>query len=80
MCCVSYLVQVYANSNMSRLVKESFMNIWILTSTMIENNYIKDTSPDRAYCKEVNLCKVPSQLYLRHDIERIFVTHVHINK
>ena len=80
MCCVSYLVQVYANSNMSRLVKESFMNIWILTSTMIENNYIKDTSLDRAYCKEVNLCKVPIQLYLRHGTERNCVNPLHIHE
>ena len=41
MCCVTYLVQVYVNSDMSQSTKESFMDIWILTSTVIEKDDIK---------------------------------------
>ena len=41
---VAYLVQVYVDSDMSWLEKESFMNIWILTSTMIEKHHIKYVS------------------------------------
>ena len=41
MCFVTYLVQVYVDLDMSLLVKVSFMNIWILISTMIEEYHIK---------------------------------------
>ena len=45
---------------MSRSMKENFTDIWILTSTMIKKDNIKDVAPDKEYCKEVKLYKVPS--------------------
>ena len=44
MCCVTYLVQEYVDSDMSQLVKLSFKNIWILTSSIIEKYHIKDVA------------------------------------
>ena len=80
MCCVTYLVQVYVDSDMSRSVKVSFMDIWILTSLVIEKDHIKDVSLGRAYCKAVNICKVPSQLCPTHGAERSCVTPIHIHE
>ena len=58
MCCVTYLVHVYLDLDMS--MKVSFTDIWILSSSMIEKDHIKDVAPDRAYYKEVNIYNVPS--------------------
>ena len=44
MCCVTYLVQDYVDSEMSQLVKVSFKDIWIYTSTVIEKDHIKDVT------------------------------------
>ena len=44
MCCVTYLVQEYVDSYMSDSVKVGFMDIWIMTSTMIDKDHIKDVS------------------------------------
>ena len=44
MCCVTYLVQEYVYSYMSQSVKVSFMDIWILTSIVIEKDHIKDVA------------------------------------
>ena len=74
--CVTYLVEVYVDPDMSWLVKEIFMGIWILTSTLIKKDHIKDVAPDRAYCKEVKLYKVPSQLYPRHGTDRSCATQL----
>ena len=41
MCYVTYLIQVYVDSDMSWSVKESFKDIWILTNTMIEKYHFK---------------------------------------
>ena len=66
MCFVTYLVQVYVDSYMSRLVKVSFTDIWIQTSTMIEKYHTKYVSPYGSYCKIVNIYRVPIQLYSRY--------------
>ena len=41
MCFVTYFVQEYVDLDMSQSMKESFMDIWILTSTVIEKDHIK---------------------------------------
>ena len=79
MWCVNYFVHVYVDSNMSQSLKESFTDIWILTSSMIEKDDIKDVSLDRAYCKAINIYKVPSYLYLRNGVERSCLNTVHIH-
>ena len=42
MCCVTYLILVYVDLDMHWSVKEIFMDIWILTSTVISKYHIKD--------------------------------------
>ena len=74
MCFVTCLVQVYVDPFMSRTMKLSFTDIWILTSLVIEKDHIKDVSLDRAYCKAINIYKVPSKLYPIQGAERSCVT------
>ena len=80
MCCVTYLIHEYVDSDMSRSVKVSFTDIWILTSSVIEKNHIKDVAPNRAYCKATKLYMVPSQLYSRHGARGSCVTPIHIHR
>ena len=65
---------------MSLLVNVNFIYIWILTSIVIEKDDIKNVDPYRAYCKEVKLYKVPSQLYPKLGAEGSCVTQVHIHR
>ena len=65
---------------MCRLVKVIFTDIWILTSSMIEKDHMKYVAPDRAYCKAINIYKVPSNLYPIHGAERSCVTPLHIQR
>ena len=51
MCFVTYLVQVYVDPDMSRLMKVSFTDICILTSIVIEKYHIKDIAPDKHIVK-----------------------------
>ena len=43
-CCFTYLVHVYVDSDMSQIMKVSFMDIWILTTTVIEKDRIKNVA------------------------------------
>ena len=44
MCCVTYLVQEYVDSDMPQSMKVGFMDIWIPTSIVIEKDHINDVS------------------------------------
>ena len=66
MCCTTYLVEVYVVSYMSWSVKESFTDIWILTSIVIEKYHIRDIAPNRGYCEASKFHKVYNKLYQRH--------------